>query len=60
VGEVSEQSFSKAIDNPVARAVGTLRHLAWSEVGRIRGNTVDGKVHHYQVTLKVDCTLEQQ
>jgi flavin-binding protein dodecin len=54
----SEQSISKAIDNAVAKASGTLRHLGWFEVGEIRGNIADGKVHHYQVTLKVGFTLE--
>lgn len=54
----SEQSISKAIDNAVAKAAGTLRRLGWFEVGQIRGNIADGKVHHYQVTLKVGFTLE--
>jgi flavin-binding protein dodecin len=54
----SEQSISKAIDNAIAKAAGTLRRLGWFEVGEIRGNIVDGKVNHYQVTLKVGFTLE--
>jgi flavin-binding protein dodecin len=54
----SEQSISKAIDNAVAKAAGTLRRLGWFEVGQIRGNIADGKVHHHQVTLKVGFTLE--
>jgi len=35
-----------------------LRHLGWFEVGQIRGNVKDGKVHQYQVTLKAGFTLE--
>ena len=54
----SEQSISKAIDNAIAKAAGTLRRLGWFEVGEIRGNIADGKVNHYQVTLKVGFTLE--
>jgi len=54
----SETSISKAIENAVAKASGTLRHLGWFEVVQIRGNIGDGKVHHYQVTLKVGFTLE--
>ena len=54
----SEQSISKAIDNGIARASGTLRHLGWFEVGQIRGSIKDGKVNRYQVTLKVGFTLE--
>ena len=54
----SEQSISKAIENAITRASGTLRHLGWFEVGQIRGNIEDGKVNRYQVTLKVGFTLE--
>ena len=54
----SEQSISKAIDNAITKAAETLRHLGWFEVGEVRGNIADGKVNHYQVTLKVGFTLE--
>lgn len=54
----SEQSISKAIDNAITKASGSLRHLGWFEVGQVRGSIVDGKVHRYQVTLKVGFTLE--
>ena len=54
----SDQSISKAIDNAVTRASGTLRRLGWFEVGEIRGNIEGGKVNRYQVTLKVGFTLE--
>ena len=54
----SEQSISKAIDNAVDKASGTLRNLGWFEVQQIRGDIRDGKVHRYQVTLKIGFTLE--
>jgi len=54
----SEQSISKAIDNAITKASGSLRHLGWFEVGQIRGSIEGGKVHRYQVTLKVGFTLE--
>lgn len=54
----SEASISKAIEGAIAKASGSLRNLGWFEVGEIRGNIVDGKVEHYQVTLKVGFTLE--
>lgn len=54
----SETSISKAIDGAIAKASGSLRHLGWFEVVQIRGNIADGRVHHYQVTLKVGFTLE--
>ena len=54
----SEESISKAIDNAITKASGTLRHLGWFEVGQMRGSVKDGKVYRYQVTLKVGFTLE--
>ena len=47
-----------AIRNAVATAASTLRHLDWFEVVQTRGHLVDGKVAHYQVTLKVAFRLE--
>jgi flavin-binding protein dodecin len=54
----SETSISKAIEGAIAKASGSLRRLGWFEVIQMRGNIADGKVHHYQVTLKVGFTLE--
>jgi dodecin len=54
----SEQSISKAIDNAINKASGTLRNLGWFEVEQMRGAIKDGKVQRYQVTLKVGFTLE--
>jgi flavin-binding protein dodecin len=54
----SEESISKAIDHAIERASKTLRHLGWFEVVQARGAIENGKVHRYQVTLKVGFTLE--
>ena len=54
----SEQSISKAIDNAIAKASGSLRHLGWFEVGQVRGDIRDGRVNRYQVTVRVGFTLE--
>jgi len=54
----SEKSIKKAIENAVDRATRTLRHVGWFEVIQTRGHIEDGKVAHYQVTLKVGFTLE--
>ena len=54
----SETSISMAIENAIAKASSSLRHLGWFEVIQMRGNIGDGKVKHYQVTLKVGFTLE--
>jgi dodecin len=54
----SDKSISMAIENAIAKASGSLRHLGWFEVVQMRGNIADGKVNRYQVTLKVGFTLE--
>jgi len=54
----SEISISKAIESAIAKAAGSLRHLGWFEVVQARGHIADGKIHHYQVTLKVGFALE--
>jgi dodecin len=47
-----------AIRNAIAKAAQSVRHMDWFEVVETRGHIVDGKVAHYQVTLKVGFRLE--
>lgn len=47
-----------AIRNALATAARTVRHIDWFEVLQTRGQVVDGKVAHFQVTLKVGFRLE--
>jgi len=54
----SSVSSDDAIQQAISRAAKTLKHLDWYEVVESRGHIVDGKVAHYQVTLKVGFRLE--
>jgi flavin-binding protein dodecin len=54
----SEQSISQAIERAVSKAAASVRHLGWFEVQQVRGHIEDGKVKHYQVTIKAGFTLE--
>jgi len=54
----SAGSIENAIQAALSRADVTLRNLRWFEVVQTRGEIVDGKVGHYQVTLRVGFTLE--
>ena len=54
----SSRSSDDAIRNAVARASQTLKHLDWFEVVETRGHLQDGKIAHFQVTLKVGFRLE--
>jgi len=54
----SDVSVSEAIDNAIASAAGSLRHLEWFEVMETRGSIRDGRAASYQVTLKVGLRYE--
>jgi flavin-binding protein dodecin len=55
----SETSIEDAVSTAIARANETIRHLRWFEVVQTRGHVENGKVRHYQVTLKVGFTMEE-
>ena len=46
-----------AIQNAISKAALTVKHIDWFEVIGTRGHIADGKVAHYQVTLKVGFRL---
>jgi flavin-binding protein dodecin len=54
----SETSIEEAISTAVAQASKTVRNLDWFEVIQTRGHIKNGKIGHYQVTLKIGFTLE--
>ena len=54
----SATSSDDAIRNAIATAAKTLRRIDWFEVVETRGHVADGKVAHFQVTLKVGFRLE--
>ena len=47
-----------AIRVAIERASETLRNMRWFEVVETRGHLDQGKIAHWQVTLKVGFTLE--
>ncbi|MBN2992101.1 dodecin family protein [Pseudomonas cedrina subsp. fulgida] len=49
----STTSIEDAINNAIAEANKSLKLLEWFEVTETRGHIENGKVAHYQVTLKV-------
>ena len=55
----SEKSIEDAVSSAIARANQTIRNLRWFEVVQTRGHVENGKVAHYQVTLKVGFTMEE-
>ena len=53
----SATSIEDAINNAIAEANKSIKHLEWFEVTETRGHIENGKVGHYQVTLKVGFRL---
>jgi len=55
----STESVDDAIRRAIERSAKTLRNLDWFETTQIRGHLEDGRVEHFQVTLKVGFRLEE-
>lgn len=54
----STTSIEDAVTSAIAKAHETVRGIQWFTVTETRGHVVDGKVAHWQVSLKVGFTLE--
>jgi flavin-binding protein dodecin len=54
----SPDGVEGAIRNAIEKASETVRNIQWFEVVETRGHVKDGKVAHWQVTLKLGFTLE--
>ncbi|MGR8933619.1 MAG: dodecin [Gammaproteobacteria bacterium] len=55
----SKVGIQDAIESAVAKASKTLHNLRWFEVVETRGHIDEGKVAHWQVTIKVGFTLDE-
>ena len=53
----SPVSSDEAVTNAIAKAAETINNLNWFEITETRGHIVDGKVAHWQVTLKIGFRL---
>lgn len=53
----SSVGIQEAIENAIAKASKTIHDMRWLEVIETRGHIDDGKVAHWQVTIKVGFTL---
>ena len=51
-------STDEAIRNAVTKASATVKHIDWFQVIETRGHVDNGKVAHFQVTLKVGFRIE--
>jgi flavin-binding protein dodecin len=56
----SETGSDDAVRKAITRAAQTVRHLRWFQVVDTRGHLEDGRIAHWQVTIKVGFTLEDE
>ncbi len=54
----SEKGIEEAVQSALAKASETIDNLRWFEVTDTRGHIEDGRIAHWQVTIKVGFTLE--
>lgn len=54
----SQASIEDAVNCAVGKASKTVHNIRWVEIGDVRGDVKDGKVAHWQVTMRVGFTLD--
>lgn len=55
----SEKGLQDAIENAIGKASQTIRNLRWFEVVETRGHIEEGRIAHWQVTVKIGFTLDE-
>ena len=53
----SPNSIEDAANNAISKASESIRNMRWLEVIETRGHIEDGKIAHWQVTIKIGFTL---
>lgn len=56
----SGKGMEDAVQKAVAKAAETVRNLRWFQVVETRGHIEEGRVAHWQVTLKLGFTLDEE
>ena len=54
----STSSIEDAVEMAIQSAHKTIENLCWFQVVETRGNIENGKVHHWQVTIKVGFAVK--
>jgi len=54
----SSVSIEEAVSTAIAKAHETVRNIQWFAITETRGHVVEGKVAHWQVSLKIGFTLD--
>jgi flavin-binding protein dodecin len=56
----STRGMEDAVQKAIAKASETVRNLRWFEIIDTRGHIEQGRVAHWQVTLKIGFTIETE
>ena len=56
----STRGVEDAVQKAIAKAAETVRNLRWFEVLDTRGHIENGRVAHWQVTMKLGFTLDSE
>ena len=56
----SETSIEAAIKAAISKASRTVRHMRWFNITETRGHIENNQVSHYQVTLEVGFSVEDE
>ncbi len=48
----------EAVENAIAKAAESVHNMRWFEVVETRGQLHEGKIAHWQVTVKIGFTLD--
>ncbi len=56
----SKEGIDDAVRNAIETTAKSIRHISWFEVVKTTGHVVEGKVAHFQVTLKVGFRIEDE
>lgn len=54
----SKTSIEDAVQQAVTRASKTVRNMRWLQIVETRGHIDEGKVSHWQVTIKIGFTID--
>ena len=54
----STEGTDHAIEAAIAKAAESIHNMDWFEVTETRGHITDGKVAHWQVTVKIGFRLD--
>jgi hypothetical protein len=55
----STTTIEDAVGNAIQRVHKTIKNLRWFQVVETRGNIEKGKVHHWQVSIKVGFAVNE-